>query len=61
MTALREYHERVTSNRTEALFLGLALGFFLLFCASGGGLDTWGPFFLRFAFFLFSLNYRVLP
>lgn len=64
MTAHREYHERVTSNRTEALFLGLAFGFFLLFVrrASGRGLDTWGAVLLcGFAFFLFySLNYRVL-
>ena len=64
MTAYREYLEKVTSNRTEALFVGLALAFLLLFAwrTSGEGFDAWGVVFLcGCAFFLFyTLNYRVL-
>lgn len=58
------YEERVSSDWTEALFLGLTILFFLLYRWL---LSTGGPLFLRAAFlvlslfFLFhSLNYRTL-
>lgn len=58
------YHERVTSNRTEALFLALTILFFLLLVwrVSADGLDVLAAvFFFFFVFFLFySVNYRTL-
>jgi hypothetical protein len=58
------YEERVTSDWTEALFLGLTIFFFLLY---RWRLSTGGPLFLRAAFFVlfllflfYSLNYRTL-
>jgi Ca2+/Na+ antiporter len=58
------YHERVTSNRTEALFLTLTILFFLLLFwrVSVAGLDVLAAvFFCFFVFFLFySVNYRTL-
>jgi hypothetical protein len=64
MSAQREYVERLSSRRTEALFVGLALLFGVLFAmrADGRGLDGWSIVFLcAFAFFLFySVNYRTL-
>ena len=58
------YHERVSSNRTEALFLALTLLFFLLFIgrATVGHLDVLAAiFFGLFGLFLFySVNYRTL-
>jgi hypothetical protein len=64
MSPQKEYLERLTSGRTEALFVGLALLFALLLAARarGSGLDGWSIVFLfAFAFFLFySVNYRTL-
>jgi hypothetical protein len=64
MSPQKEYLERLTSGRTEALFVGLALLFALLLAARarGSGLDGWSIVFLcALAFFLFySLNYRSL-
>jgi Ca2+/Na+ antiporter len=64
MNSDRTYLERVSSNRTEALFVVLAFLFFLLFAwrAKDSVFDTWSiVFFCLFAFFLFySLNYRTL-
>ena len=58
------YDERISSNKTEALFLALTLIFSLLFIwrMSVSGLDALAVVFLCFAgFFLFySLNYKVL-
>lgn len=58
------YEERVSSRRTEALFVGLTLLFLLLFTwrATTSGLGFLPmALFLLFAFFLFySLNYRAL-
>ena len=58
------YLERVSSWRTEALFLGLTLLFLLLFAwrRMDGMVDAWGILLLcAFAFFLFySVNYRAL-
>jgi hypothetical protein len=64
MTGSRVYVERVSSKRTEVLFVALTLLFLLLFAwrAKGRGFETWSVvFFCLFAFFLFySLNYRTL-
>ncbi len=64
MSPQREYVERLSSRRTESLFVGLTLLFALLFAARarGGGLDGWSVVLLgALAFFLFySLNYRSL-
>jgi len=58
------YHERITSNKTEALFLGLTILFFGLLCSrvKDGDLDALAVvFFLFFGVFLFySVNYRTL-
>jgi len=58
------YHERVSSNKTEALFLVLALLFLLLsmWRVNAIGLDiATAVFICLFSFFLFySLNYRTL-
>lgn len=58
------YSERLQSNKTEALFLGLTVIFFLMFLWrwQANRLDTLGAVFLAVAvFFLFySLNYRTL-
>lgn len=64
MTSDRAYLERVSSKRTEALFVVLTLLFFLLFLwrAKDTIFATWSiVFFCLFTFFLFySLNYRTL-
>jgi hypothetical protein len=58
------YNERVSSNRTEALFLALTTLFFLLLIwrVSTGSLDFLAIAFLCFFifFFFYSLNYRTL-
>lgn len=58
------YHERVISNRTEALFLALTILFLVLFVrrVSVEGLDVLAVvFFCFFGFFVFySVNYRTL-
>jgi len=58
------YQERISSNRTEVLFLALSLLFFLLLAwrASADGLDVLAAvFFFFFVIFLFySVNYRTL-
>ena len=58
------YHERVSSNRTTALFLALTILFLLLFAwrASDGRPGALGWVFLGFSgFFLFyTVNYRTL-
>jgi hypothetical protein len=58
------YHERVSSNRTEALFLALMLLFFLLLIwrVNTGSLDALAAvFFCFFIIFLFySVNYSTL-
>jgi len=58
------YNERVSSNRTEALFLGLTFLFFLLLIwrVKAGSLDVLTAVFLcLFGLFLFySMNYRTL-
>ncbi len=58
------YHERVSSNRTEALFLALTLLFFLLLIwrANAAGLDLLAVVFAFFlvCFFFYSVNYRTL-
>jgi Ca2+/Na+ antiporter len=58
------YDERVTSNKTEALFLALTILFFILLIwrANTGSLDILTiAFFCFFGFFLFySVNYRTL-
>jgi hypothetical protein len=58
------YHERVTSKRTEALFLGLTISFFGLstWCASAHCLDGLAAVFLFFLviFLFYSVNYRML-
>jgi Ca2+/Na+ antiporter len=58
------YHERMTSNRTEALFLTLTLLFFVLMIwrVRTDGLDALAAVFLSFfiIFLFYSLNYRVL-
>lgn len=64
ITAQRDYLERVSSNRTEALFVVLTLLSLFLFAwrSKGDGLDSWSVvFFCLFVFFLFySLNFRTL-
>ena len=59
-----KYDERVTSKRTEALFVALTILFFLLLIwrLNVGALDLLAAFlFCLFGFFLFcSLNYRTL-
>jgi hypothetical protein len=58
------YDERISSNRTEALFLSLTLLFLLLsvWRMNAVGFNLWtGIFVVIFIFFLFySLNYRTL-
>jgi Ca2+/Na+ antiporter len=58
------YDERVTSKRTEVLFLALTILFFLLLIwrVNAGGLDILAAvFFCLFGLFLFySVNYRTL-
>jgi hypothetical protein len=58
------YDERVTSNKTEALFLALTILFFILLIwrVNTGSLDILTiAFFCFFGFFLFySVNYRTL-
>ena len=58
------YHERITSNRTEALFLTLMILFFILLFwrVSAEGLDgLTAVFFCFFVLFLFYVvNYRTL-
>jgi hypothetical protein len=58
------YNERVSSNRTEALFLALTILFFLLLVwrVNAGSLDILAAaFFGLFSLFLFySVNYRTL-
>jgi len=58
------YNERVSSNRTEALFLTLMLLFFLLLIwrVNANGLDILAAvFFCLFGlFFFYSVNYRTL-
>jgi hypothetical protein len=64
MSAEPVFFERVTSKRTEALFVVLTLAFLLLFGwrTLDKGLDSLGILFLFiFAFFLFySVNYSAL-
>jgi Ca2+/Na+ antiporter len=58
------YTEKLQSNKTEALFAGLAVVFFLVFMwrMSLGSLDVLGAVFLAFfvMFLFYSLNYRTL-
>jgi len=58
------YNERVSSNRTEALFLALTILFFLLLIwrVKAGSLDVLAAvFFCLFSlFFFYSVNYRTL-
>jgi len=58
------YEERISSNRTEALFSGFTILFFVLLVwrLSTGGLDILSAaLFFIFVFFLFySVNYRKL-
>jgi len=58
------YNERVTSNRTEALFLALTILFFLLLIwrVNTGSVDLVAVVLLFFFFFFFfySVNYRTL-
>ena len=58
------YEERVTSDRTEALFVGLTILFLVLLIwqLSKGSLGILGTTFLLFFmfFFFYSLNYRTL-
>ena len=58
------YNERVTSNRTEALFLTLTILFFLLFVwrVNAGSLDILAAIFVCLSglFFFYSVNYRTL-
>jgi Ca2+/Na+ antiporter len=58
------YNERISSKKTEALFLALAILFFLLFlwrAAVSGPEFLAAIFFLLFIVFLFySVNYRTL-
>ena len=64
MTDDIQYHERVSSNRTEALFLTLMILFFLLFIwrVNVSGLDFLGVVFLCLSglFLFYSLNFRTL-
>lgn len=58
------YEERVSSNRTEALFLALALAFLSLAAwratASGFGFLTIASLCLSIFFLFYTLNYRTL-
>jgi hypothetical protein len=57
------YQERVSSNRTEVLFLALTIIFFVLLIwrRSAAGLDTFAAVFFFFVvFFFYSMNYRTL-
>ena len=58
------YIEQVSSNRTEALFVALAVLFFVLFAsiARGAVSGVWRVVcFLLFVMFVFyALNYRIL-
>ncbi len=58
------YHEKLSSNRTEALFLGLTLLFLLLFAwrvaAAGLGFLACVLLFFFLMFLFYSLNYRTL-
>jgi hypothetical protein len=58
------YEERVTSGRTQALFWGLAILFYLLLTLrmAASGPDAMGAVFLVLAtlFLFYSLNFRVL-
>jgi Ca2+/Na+ antiporter len=58
------YEERISSNRTEALFLALTVIFLLLLIwrVDVGGLDFLAVIFLCFLslFFFYSINYRNL-
>jgi Ca2+/Na+ antiporter len=58
------YNERVSSNRTEALFLALTILFFLLLIwhVNAGSLDILAAVFFCFfgLFFFYSVNYRTL-
>jgi hypothetical protein len=58
------YNERVSSNRTEALFLALTILFFLLLIwrVNAGSLDILAAvFFCLFSlFFFYSVNFRTL-
>jgi Ca2+/Na+ antiporter len=58
------YTERISSNRTEALFLGLMILFLLLLIwrVNIGGLDVLAIVFLCFfsIFLFYSVNYRTL-
>ena len=64
MTDVLIYTERVSSNRTEALFVAFTLLFFTLLFRrlNAGGLDILAAvFFCLFVFFFFySINYRTL-
>lgn len=58
------YEEKISSSRTEALFIGLAAIFFVLsiWRMSVAGLDALGIVFLLFfvLFVFYCLNYRIL-
>lgn len=58
------YNEKLSSRRTEILFIALTLLFLLLFvwCVTGRGLDFIASIFLFFCvvFLFYSLNYRTL-
>lgn len=58
------YKERITSNRTEALFLALSLLFFLLLVwrVRADGLDILAAVFFFFSvlFLFYSVNFRTL-
>ncbi len=64
MTERALHEERLSSNKTEALFVGLMILFLILFVrrAVNTGLDGWSTVWLGLtAFFLFyALNYRTL-
>jgi len=59
-----EYHEEISSNKTETIFLALTMLFFLLLTWRWkiSGLDTLAIIFLSLAaiFLFYSLNYRTL-
>ena len=64
MTSNHLYEERVSSNRTEALFIGLTIVFLMLFIwrISTSRFDILSAvlvFFFLF-FFFYSVNYRIL-
>lgn len=58
------YEEKISSSRTEALFIGLAALFLVLsiWRVSVSGLDALGTVFLLFfvLFVFYSMNYRIL-